>query len=92
MAKIRYWLRSMLIWMFILGWWTAAVAWVVATGAWPQGALGAVVWFFCMMIWAMPTVMAYWSWEHWRDQERQRRYGAWWELKSNATRRRERLT
>jgi hypothetical protein len=65
---------------------------VVATGAWPKGVLAAIVWFFWMMFWAMPTVMAYWSWEYWRDQENQRRYRAWWELKSNSTRRRESLT
>jgi len=92
MARIRYLLKSVLIWIFILGWWTGLLVWVVASGAWPKGALGAIVWFFCMMFWAMPTIMAYWSWDHWRDQENQRRYRAWWELKSNATSRRQRLT
>jgi hypothetical protein len=92
MVRIRYLLKSMLIWLFILGWWTGLVVWVVATGAWPRGVLGGIVWFFCMMFWAMPTIMAYWSWEYWRDQEKQRRFRAWWEPKSNSKSRREGLT
>jgi hypothetical protein len=58
MARIHYLLKSMLIWMFILGWWTGLLVWVVATGAWPKGVLGAIVGFFWLMFWAMPTIMA----------------------------------
>jgi hypothetical protein len=54
--------------------------------------LGAIVWFFCMMFWAMPTIMAYWSWEYWRDQEKQRRFRPWWETGSNSKDRTERVT
>lgn len=80
MARIRYWLKTILIWMFIIAWWSGLVGWVVATGAWPRGSLGMIVWFFGMVFWAMPTIMAYWAWEYWRDQEKQRRSRAWWEL------------
>ncbi len=92
MARIRYLLKSLLIWVFILGWGSGLALWVVATGAWPTGALGAIVWFFCIMFWAMPTIMAYWSWEYWSDQEKQRRFLAWWELESNSKSGRRKLT
>lgn len=70
---MRYLLLTMLLWVFILAWWAGLVGWVAATGAWPMGSLPSIVWPGCMLALAMPPFMAYLSWEHLWDQEKQRR-------------------
>lgn len=74
MARVRYLLLTMLIWVFILGWWAGLVLWVAATGAWPMGSVSSIAWPLWMPVLTMPAIMAYLSWEYLWDQEKHRSF------------------
>lgn len=71
MARVRYLLEAILIWLFILVWWILLVEWAFA-GAWPMGLLPSFAWPFCMLVLAVPPIMAYVSWERLWGRERRR--------------------